>query len=165
VNNQREIDKARKNEVRSIITGVLYACKELARNVHLRIVIERFVNGEYLNFIRNQNYALHRPTEFFNIQQFPDGRLNAETVLKNGNIKFIKEYFNLLNDWEKDLTLNNYKGGDLEIVRALLEAGACFLVAGHSNPPSAKDAYDLEYQNRRDKTKTALTKLQLGIKG
>ena len=94
----------------------------------------------------------------------PNGRLSVEDVLRTGNIKFIKDYFSVCDDWEKDLALNNYKDGDLEIIKALLEVGANFIVNGHSCPPTISDATNPSYQERRDKTKTALTKLQLGLK-
>jgi len=99
------------------------------------------------------------------LQHVPNGKLPADDVLKTGDIKFIKEYYNCCGDWEKDLALNNYKDGNLEILKALFESGANFLIGGHSNPPSEVDAYIGEaYQDKRDKTKTTLTKLQLGIK-
>ncbi|MCL2375687.1 MAG: hypothetical protein FWC82_04110 [Firmicutes bacterium] len=90
--------------------------------------------------------------------------LAVEDILKTNNLKFIKEYFSACDDWEKDLALNNYKDGDLEIVKILLEAGAHFIIQGHSTPPSPSDALNPAYQERRDKTKTALTKMQFGIK-
>ena len=88
----------------------------------------------------------------------------SDIVLKTGNAEFIKNYFLLCHDVEKDVALNNYKDGDLTVIKALLETGANFLIAGHSDEPSAAEAYNPDYQERRDKTKTALIKMQFGLK-
>ncbi len=125
------------------------------------------------NWRQNQSLYNENRSEYFKIflrtfidfdQFLPhyEALMDLNLILDESKLNFIEFLVPLLPDWQKDLLLNNYKSGNLKVIKALINAGSCFLISGHSNPPSRNSYEPLTYSEKyRDLTKTNLTKLSL----
>lgn len=92
-----------------------------------------------------------------------DFGFTIETALESKNSELIKIKMKEMKFYEKDRVLNDYTEGDLNIIKTMLDAGACFLIKGHSEEPILNwQGTEEEYtKQKRNMTKTNLMKLQL----
>ena len=90
-------------------------------------------------------------------------QVDYKLLMGTNNPELIKLVVSFLPDYEKDTILSQYKAGDLKIVKAMLDAGACYFFESHSVSPIEyrKKNSEKAYYNNRDMTKTNLTKLNL----
>jgi transcriptional regulator with XRE-family HTH domain len=121
---------------------------------------------EWVNRYRNKLDLVHR-TILQTARCQISMRVDHELLMGTNNPELIKLVVHFLPDFEKDTILSQYKAGDLKIIKALLDAGACFFLESHSVSPIEyyKKHSEEAYYNNRDMTKTNLTKLNLDNAG
>lgn len=90
-------------------------------------------------------------------------QVDYKLLIATNSPELIRLVVSYLPDYEKDTILSQYKAGDLKIIKALLDSGACYFLESHSQSPAdfIKNHSEKEYYNNRDMSKTNLTKLNL----
>lgn len=90
-------------------------------------------------------------------------QVDYKLLIATNSPELIRLVVSYLPDYEKDTILSQYKAGDLKIIKALLDSGACYFLESHSQSPVdfIRNHSEKEYYNNRDMSKTNLTKLNL----
>jgi hypothetical protein len=118
-------------------------------------------HGDYREILSGVRKGLIRddPNKY-KFDFFP-AKFSVGLVIGSCNYKFTKEFIEMLPDYIKDDILTKYIDGDLNVIKGLIDAGACYICNSVETVSDERNFNPERYYEKRDMSRTNLTKLWL----